>query len=329
MQNTMTRREFVKLASVVGGSMLLGASLLNSAFAAPRVNVQGFFSTQKLYNDVAIPLYGFNADKAIVDTSAMKITEKSSLSSEDNGAQIVLEALKSGYKHIEASIESSGNVGDGFVLSQLPRQDVFLSLHLSKNITTGEEVVAEFNEGLAKMKTDYADLVLLEIPQNSKNDVSWLEMATDMWQALEELYKQNRVRAIGVANLQPEQFYDFIDSCTIKPMVNELNINPFTLDHENKVFIERLRNHKIALSTTTPLGNFEGSVYDPILQKVAQKHNKTGAQVALRWGLQSGFLTLPPANTIAQVKEYADVFSFALDMRDMKAISRVHEKKKK
>lgn len=329
MQNTMTRREFVKLTSVVGGSMLLGASLFNSAFASPRVNVQGFFSTQKLYNGVEIPLYGFNADKELVDTSAMKIREKAPLDIENTRAQIVLEALKLGYKHIEASVESSGYVGDGFVLSQIPRQDVFLSLHLPSSIMTGGELVAEFNEGLAKMKTDYADLVIMEVPQTSKGDVSWLEMATDMWQSLEELYKQNRVRAIGVANLKSEQFYDFIDSCTIKPMVNELNINPFTLDYENKTYIEKLHNHKIVLNTTTPLGNFVGSVYDPILQKVAKKHNKTGAQVALRWGLQSGFITLTSANTIEQVKEYADIFNFVLDVRDMKAISRVHEKNKK
>lgn len=329
MQKQMTRREFVKMASVVGGSMLLGASLFNTAFASPLVNVQGFFSTQSLYNGVAIPLYGFNADRAMVDTSAMMIkSTRFPLSSQDR-VQIVLEALKAGYKHIEASIKSSDNVGNAFVLSQIPRQDLFLSLHLSKDITTGDEVIEEFNEALSKMKTDYADLVLMEVPQNSKNDVSWLEMATDIWQSLEKLYKQKRVRSIGVANLQDGQFYQFIESCTIKPMINELDINPFNFDYNNKVYIERLHDYKIITSTTTTLGDFVGSIYDPILQKVARKHNKTGSQVALRWGLQSGFITLPSANTIDQVKEYADIFDFSLDVRDMKAISHVHEKKKK
>ena len=112
-------------------------------------------------------------------------------------------------------------------------------------------------------------------------------------------------------------------------MINELDINPFNFDYNNKVYIERLHDYKIITSTTTTLGDFVGSIYDPILQKVARKHNKTGSQVALRWGLQSGFITLPSANTIDQVKEYADIFDFSLDVRDMKAISHVHEKKKK
>lgn len=323
MQKTMTRREFVKLSGVVGGSMLLGVGLFNSAFAYPRVDVQGFFSTQKLHNGLTIPLYGFNADRAI-EANAVKSAGKVPI---DDGTQVVLEALRAGYKLIETSVNASGYVGDGFVLSQIPRQDVFLSLRLSQNATS-DEINADFNEGLAKMKVDYADLVLMEVPQSSQGDVSWLEMAQDMWQALEELYKQNRVRAIGVVGLQSEQFYAFLDSCTIKPMINELNINPFTLNYKNKTFIDTLRHHKIFTSTITPLGISSDSLYDSILQKVAQKHNKTSAQIALRWGLQSGFITLTSANTISQVKEYADIFSFALDMRDMKAISHVHEKKK-
>ncbi len=315
MQNTMTRREFVKIASVVGGSMLLGTSLFNSAFAAPRVNIQGFFSTQKLYNGVEIPFYGFNSCKKALSVAGEKST------------QVVLEALQSGYKYVQVH-DASREAGDSFVLSQMPRQDIFLALRLPKDATTDEKVIAAFNEGLAKMKTDYLDLVLVEIPQ-AQGRASWLEVATEVWQTLEDLYKQKRVRAIGVVDLQAEQFNDFIETCEIKPMINQLNISPFTSSHTLKTYIERLQHHKIVVSTTTALGDFEGSVYDPILQKVAQKHNKTGGQVALRWSLQMGYITLATAGTIEQVKEYADIFSFALDVRDMKAISNIYNPKKK
>ncbi|WP_285818556.1 aldo/keto reductase [Helicobacter bilis] len=314
MQNTMTRREFVKIAGIAGGAMLFGQSLLNVAFAAPRVDIQGFFSTQKLSNGVEIPRYG-------IDSCAH------ALGGTKEGGQVILEALRAGFKYIEAHGATS-EAGDGYVLSQLPRQDVFLSLQLPKGISTESEVLDAFNEGLAKMKTDYLDLVIVEVAE-AKGRASWLEITREVWRAVENLYKQKRVRSIGIANLKAEQFDEFMESCEIKPMVSQLNISPFTLNHANKVLVERFQNRKIAVSTTTALGDFEGSVYDPILQKVAQKHNKTGAQVALRWSLQSGFITLPPASSVEQAKEYADIFNFKLDARDMKAISRVHEKMKK
>ncbi|GAB0173671.1 aldo/keto reductase [Helicobacter trogontum] len=313
MQNTMTRREFVKIAGITGGAMLFGSSLLNYAFATPRIDIQGFFSTQKLSNGVEIPRYGMSACKHI-------------LSAAKDGAQVVLESLKAGYKYIEAHGAAS-EAGDAYVLSQLPRQDVFLSLQLPKGISTEDEVLEAFNDGLAKMKTDYLDLVLVEIAE-AKGRASWLEVTMEVWHAVEKLYKEKRVRAIAIANLKAEQLDEFFELCEIKPMVSQLDISVFTLDHANKVFIEKLQNRKIVVSTAVVLGD-AGYAHNPILQKIAQKHNKTGAQVALRWSLQSGFITLPKAENIEQVREFADIFDFALDARDMKAISHLHEKPKK
>lgn len=244
-----------------------------------------------------------------------------------DGSQVILEALRFGFKHIEANGAIS-QAGDGYVLSQIPRQDVFLSIRLPKGISTEKEALESFNDGLAKMKTDYLDLVLVEIT-DTKDRVSWLESTMEVWHTVENLYKQKMVRSIGIVNLKAEQFDEFMDSCDIKPMVSQLNVSPFTMNHANRVLIERFKNRKIAVSTTTILGDFEDFIYDTILQKIAKKHNKTGAQVVLRWSLQSGFITLPTVNSVEQAKEYADIFNFALDANDMSIISRVHQKVEK
>ncbi len=311
MQNMMNRRNFIKTAGILGCSIVVGASLFNNITATTPVNVQGLFSTQKLVNGVEIPLFGFEACKEAYST-------------EKQGSQVALEAFRAGYRQFEAhGAESS--IGEGFVLSQVQRQEVFMTLRLSKNITTEEEAIVAFNQGLAQMKTNYLDLLLVEIPE-AKGGATWLELATDVWRAAERLYKQNRVKAIGVVNLQTDKLLDFLDECEIKPMINKLEISPFEI---NKRLIDVSRHYKMLISTNNPYGNFEGSIYDPVLQKIAQKHNKTTYQIALRWSLQMGFITLATAKDEEQIKEYANIFNFKLDLKDMKAISRLQERKMK
>ncbi len=313
MQKMMNRREFIRATGILGVSAFVGASLFNVAVAMP-VKVQGLFSMQKLANGIDMPLFGFLGGKHKARCNKNK----------QDSANIALEAFNAGYRLFETCIFGN-DIGDGLVLSQVRRQEVFLTLRLPKKITTADGVLEAFNVGLAKLKTDYIDLLLIEIPE-AKGRATWLQLASDVWGMAEELYRQGRVKAIGVANLTAEKLLPFLDECQIKPMVNKIELSPFEID---KRLVDVSRHYKMVISTDNPYGSFEGSVYDPIIQKIAKKYGKTETQVILRWSLQMGFVTLASASDEEQVKDHSNIFDFSLSLGDMKSISRLQENSKR
>lgn len=307
MQKTMSRRNFVKAAGVLGGAMLIGPGLFSSALAAPRANIQGLFSSYRLSNGVEIPLFGF------------EFCGDFASSSKQSGTEIAFEALKIGYKHIEV-YKTEREVGEAFVLSQIPRQEVFLSLRLPQIIDNDTEFLMAFNESLAKMKVNYVDLLLVDLPQ-SHSRVSWLELAANVWRVAEQLYKEGRAKALGVVQLMPDNANDFLLDCSVKPMVNKVVLSPFIY---NQRIVDVSYHHKMLVSSS--IGEFSNEIFhNPILARIAKKHNKTVAQVVLRWGLQKSFVTIPCVSSVTQVKEYSGLFDFALDTRDMSSIARLKD----
>lgn len=312
----ITRREFMKMTGIVSSSIALGIfaenNLFNIANAASMFNIQGPFSTQTLSNKVQMPILGFG-------TSGVR---------GEKGKEAILTAIQSGYRMIDtASIyNTEREVGEAVMRSGIPRDEIFITTKLWNDKGSAEEVLESFNESLVALKMDYVDLYLIHFPAPNQFKDRWLQRDIEVWEAMEQLYKDGRIKAIGISNFYPEHLHAFLPECKIKPMVNQIEIHPFYVEDR---LIELCRHHKIVIQAYSPLAKGKEAFKDKILQKVATKHDKSVAQVMLRWSLQKGFIPLPRSTNADRIKENINIFDFALDSRDMSAINRLKSAKRK
>ena len=307
----MTRRDFMKIAGVASGALVLGGGLFGSMWAAGRLDIQGTFSKQRLSNGVEMPILGFGAYGKNMSGDATKDTEA------------VMEAINVGFKHIGV-FKAEEAVGNALVKSGAPRDELFISLQIdSKNIKSDDEYIAAFNESLAKLKTDYVDLLCLFIPDGERLDKATLNNKINIWLAMERLYNEKRVRALGVSNLQFENYEKFLSECKVAPVVNQMLFNPYSFsDAESRYASSR----KMQVATFVPFGFGTDLIYEPVVTKIAKKYDKSAEQVLIRWNLQKDYLTMAGSSDLNKVREYSDVFNFTLAPKDFKAISNLKKR---
>ena len=243
-------------------------------------------------------------------------------STNDEARQMVEDALSNGYRLIDTAKQYGNEAGVGEGLTRglkknsLKRQDVFLTTKIF-NGDQGDynRVRMAFNEQLKRLQTDYVDLLLLHWPVYNKYNESW--------RALQAIYEEGQARAIGVCNFNVEHMTKLLNKAITAPMVNQIELNPKIHQPETVAFCQ---NHHIQLEAWSPLGN--GKLLDnPVIKKIADKHNKTVAQVELRWELQQGLVVIPKTTHVSRMKENMDVFDFELDADEMEAIAELDEEK--
>ncbi len=176
-----------------------------------------------------------------------------------------------------------------------------------------ETTLAAYEESLKKLELDYLDLYLVHWPVEGKYK--------DTWRALETLYKEERVRAIGVSNLQIHHLQDVMKDAEIKPMINQVEYHPRLTQKELQAFC---KEQGIQMEAWSPL--MQGQLLDnETLQAIAEKHGKTTAQVILRWDLQNGVITIPKSTKEHRIIANADVFNFELTKEDMEKIDALNQ----
>ena len=165
---------------------------------------------------------------------------------------------------------------------------------------------------LKKLRTDYIDLVLLHQPVSD---------TYGSWRALEELYEEGKIRAIGISNFYADRMVDFASFNKIKPMVNQVEINIFNQQKELKEWADK---YDIELEAWAPFGEGRKGIFEnPTVLEIAKKYNKTAAQVMLRWNIQRGIIVIPKSTHIERMEENFNVFDFELSEEDMKTISEI------
>lgn len=163
---------------------------------------------------------------------------------------------------------------------------------------------------MQKLKTDYIDLMLLHQPFGDYYGA---------WRALEELYESGKLRAIGTSNFYPDRMVDIASFSRICPMVNQIEIHPHLQQIEAKKWNEK---YKLQLEAWAPFGEGRGGIFElPELKKIAEKHNRTTAQIILRWHLQRGIVVIPKSTHAERMKENFDVFDFELTKEEMSTIA--------
>ncbi|MGZ0084616.1 aldo/keto reductase [Caldibacillus thermoamylovorans] len=227
-------------------------------------------------------------------------------------------ALEMGYRHIDtaAFYENEEGVGQAIRESGIPREQVFVTTKVWNTDQGYETTLKAFDKSLKKLGFDYVDLYLVHWPVKGKYK--------ETYKALEKLYKDGYVRAIGVSNFQIHHLQDVLADCEIKPMVNQVEYHPRLTQKELHAFC---RENGIQLEAWSPLMRGE-ILNEPTIVEIGKKYGKTPAQVVLRWDLQNGVVTIPKSVTPARIKENADLFDFSLTDEEMKRIDALNVNKR-
>jgi diketogulonate reductase-like aldo/keto reductase len=257
-------------------------------------------SSTTLHNGVKMPWFGLGV---------YKVPEG------EVGLESIKIAIQSGYRSIDtaALYENEESVGQAIKKSGVPREELFITTKVWNSDQRNDSVEAAFETSLRKLGLDYVDLYLIHWPVKEKYK--------DSWKVLEKLYKEKRVRAIGVSNFTIHHIEDLLSIAEIKPMVNQVELHPL---HSQPELRDYCKKQQIQIEAWAPLG--QGRLLDhPVLQEIASSHHKSIAQVILRWDIQNEIVTIPKSIRENRMKENANIFDFTLSSRDMEKINALNE----
>ena len=254
-----------------------------------------------LYNGVKMPIVGYGVYQI----------------SKEECEHCVMDALAVGYRSIDTaqSYFNEEQVGNALVKSGVPREDIFLTTKVWIEHYGYEKAKKSVLESMRKLRTDYLDLVLLHQPFSDYYGT---------YRALEDLYYEGKLRAIGVSNFYPDRLVDIASFSRVKPMVNQVETHPFHQQAEAKKWMDKLG---VQIEAWAPFGEGRGGLFEnPVLVPIANKYKKTTAQIMLRWHIQRGVVVIPKSTHIERMKENLNIFDFELDPTDMNQISELDKK---
>ena len=257
--------------------------------------------TMKLYNGVEVPANGFGVYQV----------------SKEDCKESVLTALKTGYRHIDTaqSYFNENEVGEALKEGDVPRKEIFLTTKVWIDNYGEGKTYDSVVESLKKLQTDYLDLILLHQPVGDYYAA---------YRDLEKLYEEGKVRAIGVSNFYPDRLVDLCMFAKIKPMVNQIEVNVFNQQVEAKKWADK---YGVVLEAWAPFAEGRNNMFhNEVLQAIGEKHNKSVAQVILRWLYQRGIVSLAKSVHEERIKENFDIYLFELDNDDMKKIETLDTK---
>lgn len=254
-----------------------------------------------LYNGVKMPIVGYGVYQV----------------SKEECERCVIDALAVGYRSIDTaqSYFNEEQVGNALVKSGIPRKDIFLTTKVWVEHYGYEAAKKSVLESMRKLRTNYLDLVLLHQPFSDYYGA---------YRALEDLYDEGKLRAIGVSNFYPDRLVDIASFSRVKPMVNQVETHPFNQQVEAKKWMDK---YGIQMEAWAPFGEGRGGLFEnPVLVQIAEKYQKTTAQIILRWHIQRGVIVIPKSTHKSRMDENLNVFDFALEQTDMDLISELDKK---
>ncbi len=229
----------------------------------------------------------------------------------------VLDAIKVGYRHIDTAQAyfNEEEVGNAISKCGMPREDLFITTKVWIDNYGYEEAKKSVLKSMEKLKVDYLDLVLLHQPFSDYYGA---------YRALQELYKEGKIRAIGVSNFAPDRLADMVAFNEISPQVNQVEVNP--LNQQIPAQENMVKRH-VQMEAWAPFGEGKNNMFhNPVLLDIAEKYQKSSAQVILRWLMQRDIVALAKSTHIERMKENIEIFDFVLSDEDMRKIAELDMK---
>jgi 2,5-diketo-D-gluconate reductase A len=256
----------------------------------------------KLNNGVEIPILGFG----VFQITDLTECERS-----------VVEAIQAGYSHIDtaASYQNEEAVGRGIKQSGVAREKLFITTKLWIQSNGYEGARKAFENSLKRLQLEYIDLYLIHQPFGD---------VYGEWRAMEELYQQGKIRATGVSNFPPDRIMDVMIHNKITPAVNQIEVNPFHQQIDTQTF---LQDNSVQVEAWAPFAEGKNHIFqNELLLSIAAKHQKSVAQVILRWLVQRGIIALAKSTRKERMMENISVFDFELSTEEMTAITTLDTK---
>ena len=256
--------------------------------------------TIKLNNGINMPGFGLGVYKVEPGKSTI---------------ETVRTALNTGYRLIDtaAFYDNEREVGEAIRSSDIPREEIFVTSKVWNDDQGFESTQKAFNKTMEKLGLEYLDLYLIHWPVSGK--------FKDTWRALEKIYQEGKVRAIGVSTFHVHHLEELLKDAKVKPAVNQIEFHPHLTQKDVLSFC---KENDIQMQAWSPLK--KGRVLElPVIKEIAEKHGKTAAQIILRWDIQHGVATIPKSTKEIRMKENAAIFDFELDKADMEAIDNLNE----
>lgn len=253
--------------------------------------------TVKLNNGVEMPILGFGVFQ-VPDAAQCE--------------QAVIDAIESGYRLIDtaASYMNEAAVGNAIKKSGIAREELFITSKLWVQDSGYDKTKAAFQKSLDRLQSDYLDLFLIHQPYGD---------VFGSWKAMQELYTQGKIRAIGVSNFQPDRLTDLIINSGFTPAINQIETHPFHQQIETQKF---LQNNGVQIESWGPFAEGKNDIFhNELLSYIGQKYSKSIAQVILRWLTQRGVVVIPKSVRKERMVENFNIFDFELSTEDMLAIA--------
>ena len=259
----------------------------------------------ELYNGILMPEIGFGTWKAPTG----KVT-----------VEAVKTAIECGYTHIDcaAIYGNEKEVGLGIKESNVDRKNLFITSKLWNDIRGYQETIDAFNKTLDDLQLDYLDLYLIHWPRPVKYHDNYIEKNIESWKAMEDLYKQGKIKAIGISNFKVHHIEEIMENCEIKPMVNQIEFHPSCLEKEIRDFCKK---ENIIVTGYSPLAN--GKVFEcKELVEFSEKYGVSTAQLCIRYALQHNVIPLVKSVTKERIKANLNV-NFVISDEDMEKIDKI------
>ncbi|HEA2830999.1 TPA: aldo/keto reductase [Staphylococcus aureus] len=233
--------------------------------------------------------------------------------SDEDMTKVVNAAIDAGYRAFDTAYfyDNEASLGRALKDNGVDRKDLFITTKLWNDYQGYEKTFEYFNKSIENLQTDYLDLFLIHWPCEA--DGLFLET----YKAMEELYEQGKVKAIGVCNFNVHHLEKLMAQSSIKPMVNQIEVHPYFNQQELQEFCDR---HDIKVTAWMPLMRNRGLLDNPVIVKIAEKYHKTPAQVVLRWHLAHNRIIIPKSQTPKRIQENIDILDFNLESTEVAEI---------
>lgn len=261
--------------------------------------MNSIYDTYTLNNGVKIPCVGFGTYKA----------------ADGKSADIITTAIEEGYRYLDTAsfYDTEELVAEAVKQSGIPRKEFFIATKVWKTEMGYEECLKACEKSLKRLGTDYLDLYLIHWPLPETGYEDWKQLDIDTWRAMEKLYKEGKVRAIGVCNFLPHHLENLIENCEIIPALNQLEYHP---GYTQEAAVQYCREKGIMLQAWSPMGRrrlFE----EPSLKEMAEKYGVSVAKLCLRFSVQNRVIPLPKASVRERMKANMELFDFEISKEDM------------
>lgn len=261
--------------------------------------MKSIYDCYTLNNGVKIPCVAFGTFKA----------------AQENNKKVIGTAIETGYRYFDTAsyYGTETYLGEAIRDSGISREEFFLTSKMWKDEMGYENTKRAFELSLENLGTDYLDLYLIHWPLPSPDFQEWKQLDLETWRALEELYEEGRVRAIGLSNFLPHHIENILEHCKVRPMVNQIEFHP---GYSQEAAVRYCQEQGIQVQAWSPLGRMRISE-EPLILELAEKYQVSASQICLRYAIERDVIPLPKSSSPERMRQNQDLFNFKITKEDM------------